>query len=114
MLIRIVDSQLLNADTAERFSFGQTTRGDVTEPLWYFGIHWMNEGGTVIALKDQSPEGGKAILDFIMAAGEADKKCVDLSPFLLTREEEDDLIRELQSVKRRTKAGDVAETELVN
>ena len=114
MLIRIVDSQILNADIAERFSFGNATRSERTEPLWYFAIHWMNEGGTVIALRDQSPEGGKAILDFIMAAGEADKKCVDLSPFLLSKEEEDDLVREIQQVKRRIRSGDVAEAELVN
>ena len=114
MLIRIVDSQILNADIAERFSFGNATRSEGTEPLWYFALHWMNKGGTVIALRDQSTEGGKAILDFIMAAGEADKKCVDLSPFLLTREEEADLIRELQSVKRRIRSGDVVDAELVN
>ena len=93
MLIRIVDHQVLNADIAERFSFANTALKDDSEPLWYFGIHWMNEGTTVIAIRDQRAEGGKEILDFIMAAGEADKKCVDLSPFLLTREEEADLVR---------------------
>ena len=114
MLIRIVENQLLNADIAERFSFGNASRSEGTETLWYFGIHWMNEGLNLLALRDQSPEGGKAIIDFIMAAGEAEKKCVDLSPFLLSREEEDDLVREIQSVKRRIKSGDVAEAELVN
>ena len=114
MLIRIVDSQILNADIAERFSFANTALKDDSEPLWYFGIHWMNEGTTVIAIRDQRAEGGKEILDFIMAAGEAEKKCVDLSPFLLSREEEDDLVREIQQVKRRIRSGDVAEAELVN
>ena len=114
MLIRIVDNQVLNADIAERFSFANTALKNDSEPLWYFGFHWMNEGTTVLALRDQSAEGGKAILDFIMAAGEAEKKCVDLTPFLLSREEEEDLIREIQSVKRRIRSGDVAEAELVN
>ena len=59
MLIRIVENQLLNADIAERFSFGNATRSEGTEPLWYFGIHWMNEGTTVIAIRDQRAEGGK-------------------------------------------------------
>ena len=114
MLIRIVDSQILNADIAERFSFANTALKDDSEPLWYFGIHWMNEGTTVIAIRDQRAEGGKEILDLIMAAGEADKKCVDLSPFLLTRKEEADLIKELQSIKRRIRSGDVVDAELVN
>ena len=114
MLIRIVDSQILNADIAERFSFANTALKDNSEPLWYFGIHWMNEGTTVIAIRDQRAEGGKEILDLIMAAGESDKKCVDLSPFLLSREEEADLIREIQQVKRRIRSGDVVDAELVN
>ena len=114
MLIRIVDHQVLNADIAERFSFANTALKDDSEPLWYFGIHWMNEGTTVIAIRDQRAEGGKEILDLIMAAGEADKKCVDLSPFLLTREEEDDLVREIQQVKRRIRSGDVVDAELVD
>ena len=114
MLIRIVDSQILNADIAERFSFANTALKDDSEPLWYFGIHWMNEGTTVIAIRDQRAEGGKEILDFIMAASEADKKCVDLSHFLLSREEESDLIREIQQVKRRIRSGDVVDAELVN
>ena len=114
MLIRIVENQLLNAEIAERFSFGNASRSEATESLWYFGIHWMNEGLSLIALRDQSPEGGKAIIDFIMAAGEAEKKCVDLSPFLLSREEEDDLVREIQQVKRRIRSGDVVDAELVN
>ena len=114
MLIRIVDSQILNADIAERFSFANTALKENSEPLWYFGIHWMNEGTTVIAIRDQRAEGVKEILDFIMAAGEADKKCVDLSPFLLSREEEADLIREIQQVKRRIRSGDVVDAELVN
>ena len=114
MLIRIVDNQILNADIAERFSFAHTSLREESEPLWYFGLHWMNEGTTVLALRDQSAEGGKAILDFIIAAGEAEKKCLDLSPFLLSREEEADLIREIQSVKRRIRSGDVVDAELVN
>jgi len=115
MLIRIAEQQVLNADIAERFSFANTALKDDSEPLWYFGIHWMNEGTTVIAIRDQRAEGGKEILDFIMAAGEADKRCVDLSPFLLSRKEEADLIRELRQVKRRRiRSGDVAEAELVN
>ena len=115
MLIRIVDSQILNADIAERFSFANTALKDDSEPLWYFGIHFIGEETTVLALRDQSAAGGKEVLDFIMAAGEAEKKCVDLSPFLLSREEEADLIREIQQVKRRRiKSGDVAEAQLVN
>ena len=47
MLIRIVENQLLNADIAERFSFANTSLREESEPLWYFGIHWMNEGTTV-------------------------------------------------------------------
>ena len=113
MLIRIVDNQILNADIAERFSFANTALKNDSEPLWYFGFYWMNEGTTVLALRDQSAEGGKAILDFIIAAGEAEKKCLDLSPFLLSREEEADLIREIQSVKRRIRSGDVVDAELV-
>ena len=75
----------------------------------------MNEGTTVIAIRDQSAAGGKEVLDFIMAAGEAEKKCGDLSPYLLSRKEEADLIRELRQVKRRRiRSGDVAEAELVN
>ena len=114
MLIRIVENQVLNADIAERFSFAHTSLREESEPLWYFGIHWVNEGTTVIAIRDQRAEGGKEILDFIMDAGEADKKCVDLSSYLLTREEEADLIREIQSVKRRIRSGDVVDAELVN
>ena len=115
MLIKIVDSQILNADIAERFSFANTALKDDSEPLWYFGIHWMNEGTTVIAIRDQSAAGGNEVLDLIMAAGEADKKVLDLSPFLLSRKEEADLIRELRQVKRRRiRSGDVAEAELVN
>ena len=82
--------------------------------MHWFGIHFIGEDTTVLALRDQSAGGGKEVLDLIMAAGEADKKCMDLSPYLLTREEEDDLVREIQSVKRRIKSGDVAEAELVN
>ena len=114
MLIRIVENQLLNAEIAERFSYAHTSLREESEPLWYFGIHFIGEDTTVLALRDQSAAGGKEILDFIMAAGDSDKKCVDLSPFLLTREEEDDLVREIQSVKRRIRSGDVAEAELVN
>ena len=114
MLLRIVENQVLNADIAERFSFAHTSLREESEPLWYFGIHWVNEGTTVIAIRDQRAEGGKEILDFIMAAGDADKKCVDLSHFLLSREEEADLIREIQQVKRRIRSGDVVDTELVN
>ena len=115
MHIRIVENQVLNADIAERFSFAHTSLREESEPLWYFGIHWVNEGTTVIAIRDQRAEGGKEILDFIMAAGEADKKCVDLSPFLFSGNEEADLIREIQQVKRRRiKSGDVAEAQLVN
>ena len=115
MLIRIVENQLLNAEIAERFSYAHTSLREESEPLWYFGIHFIGEDTTVLALRDQSPEGGKAIIDFIMAAGEADKKVLDLSPFLLSRKEEADLIREIQQVKRRRiRSGDVAEAELVN
>ena len=114
MLIRIAEQQVLNADIASRFSFAHTSLNEGSESLWYFGIHWMDEGTTVLALRDQSAVGGKEVLDFIMAAGEADRKCCDLSNFLLTREEEDDLIREIQQVKRRIRSGDVAEAELVN
>ena len=74
----------------------------------------MDEGTTVLALRDQSAAGGKEVLDFIMAAGEADRKCCDLSPFLLSRKEEDDLILEIQQVKRRIRSGDVVDAELVN
>ena len=115
MLIRIVENQLLNADIAERFSYAHTSLREESEPLWYFGIHFIGEETTVIALRDQSADGGKEVLDFIMAAGEAEKKCVDLSSFLLSRKEEADLIREIQQVKRRRiKSGDGAEAELVN
>ena len=114
MFIRIIENQLLNCDITERFSFGNTSRNEETESLNYFGIHWVNEGISLIALRDQSSEGGKVILDVIMAAGEADKKVLDLRPFLLSREEEADLVREIQSVKRRIRSGDVAEAELVN
>ena len=114
MLIRIVENQLLNAEIAERFSYAHTSLREESEPLWYFGIHWVNEGTTVIAIRDQRAEGGKEILEFIMAAGEADKKCIDLSPFLLSREEEADLIREIQQVKRRIRSGDVVDAELMN
>ena len=115
MLIRIAEQQVLNADIASRFSFAHTSLNEGSESLWYFGIHWMDEGTTVLALRDQSAAGGKEVLDFIMAAGEAEKKCVDLSPFLLSRKEEADLIREIKQVKRRRiRSGDVAEAELVN
>ena len=114
MLIRIVENQLLNAEIAERFSYAHTSLREESESLWYFGIHWMDEGTTVLALRDQSAAGGKEVLDFIMATGEADRKCCDLSPFLLSRKEEDDLILEIQQVKRRIRSGDVVDAELVN
>ena len=44
MLIRIVENQLLNADIASRFSFAHTSLNEGSESLWYFGIHWMDEG----------------------------------------------------------------------
>ena len=52
MLIRIVDNQVLNADIAQRFSFAHTSLREESEPLWYLGIHWMDENTTVLALRE--------------------------------------------------------------
>ena len=90
MLIRIVENQLLNAEIAERFSYAHTSLREESEPLWYFGIHFIGEETTVIALRDQSAAGGKEVLDLPWLLAKR-RRSVDLGPFLLSRKEEVDL-----------------------
>ena len=114
MLIRINKHSIINSDIAERISCLQSQRKQNGEPLWYLFIYWVSEDVSALALKDQSSAGGSAIMEEIMAASRSGETACDLTPFLLSKNEEEDLIREIQQVKSKIRSGDPEETELVN